>query len=131
LKKSMACVNIAKFLSSISSLEMCMVYLNNVKLSLSTFALTHRHVAHSSILSITLSHFVPHVLISNKCQRRSNLVSFLRYSNSFFVILQILFNMLEINVYSIIDSKVFSVTFGVNSLLPTIKKRFHKYKYMV
>jgi hypothetical protein len=37
------------------------------------------------------------------------LVSSFGYSNDFFVILQILSNMIEINVYSIIDSKVFGL----------------------
>ncbi len=32
--------------------------------------------------------------------------------------------MLEINVYSTIDSKMFSVTFGVDFLLPIIDKSF-------
>ncbi len=32
--------------------------------------------------------------------------------------------MLEINVYSIIDSKMFSVTFGVNFLLLIVDKSF-------
>jgi hypothetical protein len=36
----------------------------------------------------------------------------------FFVISQILSSMFDNNVYSIIDSKVFTVTFGVNFLLP-------------
>jgi hypothetical protein len=69
--------------SSISSLEMCIVCLSNERFSLSIFTLTHCHAAHSSILSITLFHFVPHVLIFSKCQRGSNLVSFLGYSNIF------------------------------------------------
>jgi len=117
LKKSLACVNIAKLWSSIFFLEMCIVCLNNVRISLSIFTLAHRHATHSFVLSITLFHSTPHVLISSKCRRRSSLVSSLGYSNDFFVISHILFNMLEINVYLIIDSKVFGVTFGVNFFL--------------
>ncbi len=59
-----------------------------------------------------------------KCQRGSSIVSFLRYSNFFFVISHILSSMVEINVYSIIDSKMFSVTFGVDFLLPIVDKSF-------
>ncbi len=40
------------------------------------------------------------------------------YSKGFFVISHIISNMLEIDVYSIIDSKVFNVTIGVNFFLP-------------
>ncbi len=68
-----------------------------------------------------LFHFVPHVLILSKCQRGFNLLSSLGYSNKFFVILQILSSMFEIDVFSIIDSKVFGVTFGVNFLLPIVE----------
>jgi hypothetical protein len=39
--------------------------------------------------------------------------------------------MLEINIQSIIDCKVFGVTFGVNLLLPIIELRFHNYKHVV
>ncbi len=39
--------------------------------------------------------------------------------------------MLEINVHSIIDCKVFGVTFGVNFLLPIIELTFHDYKHVV
>jgi len=45
----------------------------------------------------------------------------LGYSQGFVVISHILFNMLEINVYSIIDSKMFDVTIGVNLLLAIIE----------
>jgi hypothetical protein len=48
-------------------------------------------------------------------------VSFLKYSNNFFIISHIPSNMLEINVYSIIDSKMFGVTFGVNFFLVVVK----------
>ncbi len=68
---------------------------------------------------------VPHVLILRKFQRGSSIISFHGYSNLFFLLFHIfLSNMLEINVYSIIDSKVFSVTFGVNFLLPIVDKGF-------
>jgi hypothetical protein len=95
---------------------MCIICLSNERISLSIFVLAHPHAAHSSILSITFFHFVRRVLILSKYQRGSNMVSFLGYFNDFFVTLQILSNMFEINVYSIIDSKVFGVTFGVNFL---------------
>ncbi len=39
----------------------------------------------------------------------------------FFVISQIIFNMFDINVYSIIDSRVFSVTFGVDFPFPIVE----------
>ncbi len=97
---------------------MCALCFINVILSLSIFALAHCHVDYSIVLSITLFHFVPHVLISSKCWRGSSLVSSLGYFNGFFVISQILSSMFDNNVYSIIDSKVFGVTFGVNFLLP-------------
>jgi len=106
---------------------MCIVYLNNVNFSLSIFGLTHLHVAHSFVLLITLFNYVPHVLISRKCWKGSSLISFLGCFNDFFVISQILSNIFEINVYSIIDSKVFRVNF----LLPIIKQRFHDYRHLV
>jgi hypothetical protein len=37
--------------------------------------------------------------------------------------------MLEINVYSIIDSKVFSVTFGDNFLFTIVVERFYDCKH--
>jgi hypothetical protein len=39
--------------------------------------------------------------------------------------------MLEINVYSIIHSKVFGVTFGVNFFLPIVEYKFNYYKHVV
>jgi hypothetical protein len=39
--------------------------------------------------------------------------------------------MFDINVHSIIDCKVFGVTFGVNFLLPIVELRFHDYKHVV
>jgi len=39
--------------------------------------------------------------------------------------------MLEINIYSIIDSNVFGVTIGVNFLLAIIEYRFNDCKHMV
>jgi hypothetical protein len=56
---------------------------------------------------------------------------FLDIPTIFFVISHILFNMLEINVYSIIDSKVFGVTIGVNFLFSIVIKRFNDCKHMV
>jgi len=55
---------------------------------------------------------------------QGGLVLSLRYSNNFFVIMQILSNMLEINMYSIIDSKVFGVTIGNNFLFAIVVEKF-------
>ncbi len=90
------------------------ISLSNARLSLSIFAFTHHHVAHSVVLSIFLFHYVPHVLIFNEFFRGSNEVRSLGYSKGFVVISHILSSMLEINVYSIIVSKVFGVTILVN-----------------
>ncbi len=131
LKKSIACVNIAKLQSSISSLEMFTVCLNMEILSLSTFAFADRHVTHSSILSIILFYYVPYVLISSKCQKGSSLVSSLGYSNDFFVISQNLSSMLDINVYSIIVSKVLGAIVGNNFLFAIVVERFYNCKQVV
>jgi hypothetical protein len=48
-------------------------------------------------------------------------VSFFGYSKGFFIISHILSSMLETNVYSIIDSKVFGVTIGVGFLYAIIE----------
>ncbi len=48
-------------------------------------------------------------------------MSSLGYSQGFVVISHILSSMLEINVYSIIDSKVFGVKIGVNFPLAIVK----------
>jgi hypothetical protein len=45
----------------------------------------------------------------------------LGYSQGFVVISHILFSMLENNIYSITDSKVFDVRIGVNLLLAIIE----------
>jgi len=82
------------------------------RFSLSIFTFANCHVAHSTILLITFFHFVPHVLILNKCLKGSNMVLSFGYSNDFFVILQVFSSMLESNMYSIIHSNVFGVTFG-------------------
>ncbi len=68
LKKSIACVNITK-LYSISLFEMFTICFIIKRLSLSIFTFSHHHATHSSILSITLFHCVPHVLISSKYLR--------------------------------------------------------------
>ncbi len=57
---------------------------------------------------------MPHVLISNKFFRGSSKVESLGYSKGFVIISHILSSVLEINVYSIIVSKVFGVTILVN-----------------
>jgi hypothetical protein len=106
---------------SISSLEMCVDCFINAIFSLSIFELAHRHANHSIILSITLFHYVPHVLISSKCRKGFSLVWSFGYSNDFFVISWTLPSMFDINVYSIINSKMFGVTFGVNFLLSIIE----------
>jgi hypothetical protein len=80
---------------------------NNARLSFSIFAFIHCHNTHSFVLSNVIFHYVPHVLLSNKCWKGGNQVSFLGYSQGFVVISHILFNMLEINVYPTIDSNVF------------------------
>jgi hypothetical protein len=95
------------------------------------FAFAHHHATHSIFLSITLFHYVPHVLILSKCLRGSSLVLPLRYSNNFFVILQKKISMFEINMYSIIDSKVFGVTIGENVFFAIGVKRFYDCKHMV
>jgi hypothetical protein len=76
-------------------------------------------------------HYNPHVLILSKCLNGFNLVLSLGYSNNFFIILQILSSMLEIKVYSIIDSKVFSVTIGDNFLFTIVVKRFYDCKHVI
>jgi hypothetical protein len=70
-------------------------------------------------------------MVSSKCWKGANLVSSLGYSNDFFVISQILFNMLEINIYSIIDSKVFGVKIGVNFLFAIVIERFNDCTHVV
>jgi hypothetical protein len=64
-------------------------------------------------------------------EQKSSLVLSFGYSNGFFIILQILSNMLEINVYSIIDSKVFGVIVGDNFLFAIGAKRFYNYKHAI
>jgi len=98
------------------------VCLNNARFSLFIFAFTHCDATHSFVLSIfALFQYVIHVMIFYKCQLTISWVSFLGYSKGFIVISHILFSMFEINVYSIIDSKVFGVTIGVNFFLPIVK----------
>jgi hypothetical protein len=61
----------------------------------------------------------------------SSMVLSLRYSNIFFVISQILFSMLVINVYSIVDSKVFPLIIGTNFLFAIIIERFYDCKHEI
>ncbi len=103
---------------SISSFGVFTFFLSNVRLSLSIFTFAHHHVA---LWSIYFFHFVPHVLIFSKFLRGSNKVGTLGYSKGFVVISHILFYMLEINVYTIIVSKVFSVTIFVNFHFSIVK----------
>jgi hypothetical protein len=55
----------------------------------------------------------------------------LNISMVFFVTLQIFSSMLEINVYSSIDSKVFGMIVGDNFLFAIVVKRFYNYKHVV
>jgi hypothetical protein len=64
--------------------------------SLSIFTFVHHYVAHSTVLSIILFHYVSHVLISSKCMREFNLVlslgcfkDFLLFRNFFLVCLKL------------------------------------------
>jgi len=131
VKKSITCINIAKWYSSISSLVMFTISFIIERIYLSIFAFAHHHVAHSFVLLITLFHSIPHVLISSKCLKGPNLVLSLGYSNSFFIILQILSNVLEINMYSIIDFKVFGVKLGDNFFFAIKVERFYNCKHAV
>jgi hypothetical protein len=118
-KKSMACVNIVQWYSSISSFKVFIVCLINAKLYLFIFAFTRDHDAHSFVLSIFLFHYVLHVMISSNYLKGFSKVGWsLRYSKGVFIISHILFSMIEIKVYSIIVSKVFGVTI-------VIKKKIH------
>jgi hypothetical protein len=85
------------------------------------FSFTHHQAAHSSVLSIVLFHFVPHVLISSKCGRGNNQLSSLGHLQGFVVVSHILSNMLEISVYSIVDSNMFGVKIGGNFPLAIVK----------
>jgi len=96
---------------------MFIVCLSNVGLSLSIFAFTLHHVAHSFVLSICFFHFDPHILIFNYLSGSSRVGS-LGYSKGGFIILHILSNMFKIKVYSVIISKVFGLTIGVKFFLP-------------
>jgi hypothetical protein len=69
--------------------------------------------------------------LTNYIEQYSSLVLFLGYSNGFFVFFQILSSMLEIIVYSIIDSKVFGVIICDNFLFAIRVKRFYNYKHAV
>ncbi len=71
--------------------------------------------------------FFPHVLISSKWWSRSNQLSSLSHSQGFVDISHIFSSIFEINVYSIIDSNVFSVKIGENFLLTIVKERLVVY----
>ncbi len=51
------------------------------------------------------------------------------YSNNFFVILQILSSVLEINMYSLINSKVFGVAIGDKKISAIQVERFYDCKH--
>ncbi len=59
------------------------------------------------------------------------MVSYFGYSNNFFGISQILSSMFDINVYSIIVSKVFGATVGDNFLFAIVVERFYNYKQTI
>ncbi len=59
LRKSMACVKIVQWQSSISSFGMFIVCFSIARLSLSIFAFAHRQAAHSYVLCIIFSIFSP------------------------------------------------------------------------
>jgi hypothetical protein len=100
---------------------MFIVCSNNARLSLSIFTFAHCHATHSFVLSITFFHYVPHVFISSNYYSGDYRVSSFGYSQGFVIISHILSSMLEINVYPIIDSKVFGVKIGVNFLIAIVK----------
>ncbi len=100
---------------------MFIVCLSNAILSLSVFTFTHHHTTHSFVLSNFFSHYDPHVLICSKYFKGSSRVGSLGNSKSIFIILHILFHILEIKVYSIIVSKVFGVTIAINFLFSIVK----------
>ncbi len=97
--------------------------LSIARIFLSIFAFTHCQATRSFVLSIVFFHYVPHVLISSKCLRGNHRVSSLGHSQGFVVISHILSNMLEISIYSIIDSNVFGVKIGGNFPLAIVKQR--------
>jgi len=101
---------------------MFIVSLSNARLSLLIFAFAHHHVAHSIVLSIFLFHFVPHVLISSRFFRGSRIVGSLGNSKGFVIISHMLSSVLEIDVYSIIVSKVFGLTILVNFCFAIVKR---------
>jgi hypothetical protein len=117
----MAHVNIALWQSSISSFDMFTISLSNAKLSLSIFAFAHCHAAHLVVLLICFFHYVLHDLISSKFFWGFIKVGSLGYSKGFVVISHIISNMFEINVYSIIVSKVFGVTILANFRVAIVK----------
>ncbi len=61
----------------------------------------------------------------------SSLVSSLGYSNNFCIISHILSSMFDINMYSIIVFKVFSVTVGDNFLFAIVVERFYNCKEVI
>ncbi len=102
-------------------LRMFTICFSNARIFLFIFAFVHHQATHSFVLSIVLFHFVPHVLIYNKCWKMSNWVSSFGYSQGFVVISHILSNMRKIIVYAIIDSNVFGVKINGNFPLAIVK----------
>ncbi len=99
--------------------------------SLFIFTFSHHHATHSFVLSITLFHFVPHVLISNNAGGGPVWYHLLDIPMVFFVISQILSNMFNINMYSIIVSNVFGVTISDNYLFAIVVERFYNCKHTI
>jgi hypothetical protein len=94
------------------------IFFSIAKLFLSIFAFAHRHATHSFVLLIGFSHFFPHVLIlanTGGGVTECHLFDIPKVLLSFHIFYKS--NMLEISVYSIIDSNVFSVEIGENFLL--------------
>jgi hypothetical protein len=73
---------------------------------------------HFQDLISTLIFFLSKLNISFSDQKMGNRIDIPKV---FFLISQILSSMLKINVYSIIDSKVFGVTFGVKFFFPIVE----------
>jgi hypothetical protein len=88
---------------------------------LSIFAFAHRHATHSFVLSICFFLINPHILISSNYLSESSKVGSFGYCKGDFIILQILFSMFEIKMYSIIVLKVCSVTIALNFLFAIVR----------
>jgi hypothetical protein len=70
-------------------------------------------------------YYPPCFLSFSECRRGTSWFSSFRYFIVFFVISHILSSMLEINIYSIMDSNVFGVTIHFNFLLAIVEEKFN------